>query len=107
MAARIRTVAGRVLLAALLTAALMGAAIGALFVTTAPRMVSVLIEPISVLLMPGLLISLAASGAHDFSINVVVASASVLYFAFFYWALNRIARARLSQARKLERRGTR
>jgi len=90
-------VARRILLAALLTTLTMVAAIGAMFVTTAPQIVCVLIEPLSLLLMPGLLAALLSSGPTDLSPVSVVMVATGFYFAFFclaLWWLDRARRAR-------------
>ena len=47
---------------------------------------SLLVEPISLLLMPGLLVSLAAAGPHDYKPNLVAIWSFVFYFIFFYVA---------------------
>jgi len=80
-------IARRILLAALLTALLMAGAIGAMFVTTAPAIVSLLLEPFSLLLTPGLLAGLLSSGPNDLSPITVVTVTAGFYFGFFYLAL--------------------
>ena len=82
----------RVLLSAAITALLLLVATEAMFVTTAPRLVSLLVEPFSLLLMPGLIVAIALAGAHDFTPGSVVFIAAVFYFAFFYWALTRLSK---------------
>ena len=82
-----QTVARRVLLSALLTTALLACACAALFVTAAPAALSLLIEPVSLLLTPGLLLALAIAGHHDFAATHVIVGSAVFYFAFFYAVL--------------------
>ena len=83
----------RVIWAALLTAVLVTVASGAMFVTSAPKFVSLLAEPFSLLLMPGLVAAVILSGPHDFIPMDVVYLAAIFYFCFFFWALPRIAKA--------------
>jgi len=79
--------------AALLAALLVSVATVAMYVTSAPKIVSLLVEPFSLLLMPGLVVAVTLSGPHDFSPGSVVFIAAIFYFGFFYWALPGIARA--------------
>jgi len=83
----------RVIGAAFLTASLVTVASGAMFVTSAPKFVSLLAEPFSLLLMPGLVAAVILSGPHDFVPIDVVYLAAIFYFCFFFWALPRIAKA--------------
>jgi len=64
-----------------------------MFVTSAPKIVSLLIEPFSLLLMPGLITSIILAGPHDFSPLSVVYIAAGFYFGFFYGALTWFAKA--------------
>ena len=76
-----RTLAPRLLLAALLTAALLAAGSAALFVTSAPAAISLLLEPFSLLLTPGMLIAVAVYGSHDdASANAVLVASGCFYF---------------------------
>ena len=97
----------RILLAAILSAGVTAAASGAVFVTTAPALVSLLVEPVSLLLIPGLLVAMILANAtkpfhhaggkeptHDFTPQAVVAGALLFYFAFFLVALASYARRR-------------
>jgi len=74
-------------MATLLTAVLMAVATAAIFVTTAPKWVSLAIEPVSLILLPGLIVSVVLAGPHDFSPWIVVWVSSGLYFVSFYGAL--------------------
>lgn len=77
----------RVLLSAVLSAVVVAVATEAMFVTTAPKLVSLLVEPFSLLLMPGLVAAILIAGPHDFSPGSVVFISAVFYFGFFYWAV--------------------
>ena len=79
--------------AVLLTAVLVSVATAGMFVTSAPRLVSLLLEPFSLLLMPGLVVAIVLAGPHDFSPGSVVFIAAIFYCGFFYWVLPRIAKA--------------
>ncbi len=83
----------RLAYAALLTAVLVAVATAGMFVTSAPELVSLLLEPFSLLLMPGLVVAVMLAGPHDFSPGSVVFVAAIFYCGFFYWALPRIAKA--------------
>jgi hypothetical protein len=71
-----------------------GAAILATNLTTAPKSVSLLLEPISLLLMPGLLASILTAGPHDYSPHTVANVSFVFYAVFFYGALHWLSRRR-------------
>ncbi len=77
------------LLAALTTAVIMGIAITGMLVATAPRLLSEIVEPLSLLLLPGLFFAIASAGTHDFLPEVVVKAAAVFWFLaaflFFTW----------------------
>jgi hypothetical protein len=77
----------RVLLSAAITALLLYLATEAMFVSTAPKLVSLVVEPFSLLLMPGLVVAIVLAGPHDFTPGSVLFIAAMFYFAFFYWAL--------------------
>ena len=77
----------RVLLSAAITALLLYLATEAMFVSTAPKLVSLVVEPFSLLLMPGLVVAIILAGPHDFTPGSVLFIAAMFYFAFFYWAL--------------------
>ena len=76
-------VALRVGFAAALSAAILAVSCAALFVTHTPRIVSLLLEPFSLLLVPGLLIAFLAAGTSDFSPILVLRVSSVFYFLLF------------------------
>jgi len=98
-----RTVAGsgRYFLAAILaTIVLVVAGTSALYVTSAPAWVSLLVEPFSLLLLPGLMVALVTSGSHDFAPEAVIAVSAAFYVGFIYVALLlRAARRRSAQLR--------
>ena len=89
----IASIVRRVIWSAILTAALVTVASCAMYVTAAPKFVSLVAEPFSLLLMPGLVAAVILSGPHDFIPTDVVYLASIFYFAFFYWALPRLVKA--------------
>ena len=73
----------RVLFAAAMSAASIGIACEALFLTHTSRLVSLLLEPFSLLLVPGLLIAFVTAGTSDFSPILVLRVSSVFYFLLF------------------------
>ena len=83
----------RVLLSAAITAVLLYVATQAMFVTTAPKIISLIVEPFSLLLMPGLVVAILLAGAHDFTPGSVLFVAAIFYFAFFYWALTWLSKS--------------
>ena len=87
------TVWRRLLLSALLTGVLLAVSTAGMCVTSAPRLVSLLVEPFSLLLMPGLVVAIVVAGAHDFSPVSVVWIAAGFYFGFFYLVLTWRAKA--------------
>lgn len=84
----------RLAISAMLTACLVTLAAEAMFVTSSPKLVSLLVEPFSLLLMPGLVVAVIVAGPHDFSPLGVVSLTAAFYFGFFYWALTYWARSR-------------
>ena len=71
-----------------------GAAMAANYLTTASKSISLLFEPISLLLMPGLVVSILTSGPHDYSPHNVAVVSLVFYAVFFYAALHWLSRRR-------------
>jgi hypothetical protein len=88
--------AARIGLSLLLAAMLLGIGMAGMFVSAAPRWVSLLLEPLSLLLMPGLLVAILVAGAHDFGPVVVVVGSAVFYTALVYTALGRWKARRLN-----------
>jgi hypothetical protein len=84
----------RAVLGILCAVLLVGAAILATNLTTAPKAISLLFEPISLLLMPGLLVSMLTSGPHDYSPHFVAYVSFVFYAVFFYGVLHWLSRRR-------------
>jgi hypothetical protein len=66
----------------------------ALYVTPAPRLVSVLVEPFSLLLFPGLVVAMIASGRSDFTAQSVVVCSLVIYAVLFFLLQRAAARTR-------------
>jgi hypothetical protein len=75
------------LAASLATIVLMLAGTAALYVTSAPAWLSLLIEPFSLVLLPGLVFALATSGSHDFAPEAVIAISAVFYVGLLYAVL--------------------
>lgn len=71
-------------------------ATSALFSTTLPAAVSLAVEPLSLLLMPGLFVALATAGSHDIEPNVILRISAIFYFLFFCIVLLRRPRAHKS-----------
>lgn len=94
----LQTALVRSFLALLCSGAVVGLAVAGIFVTTQTETVSLLLEPFSLLLMPGLLVSLVLANVHDFPPLVVILASFFFYFAFFYTAFWWLAerRARLA-----------
>jgi hypothetical protein len=92
----------RLVLAAAVAAALVAVAVGAMYVTTTPASVSLLLEPLSLFLLPGLVVSIVLAGPHDFS------PATAMYVTFgFYVVLFYTLLWRLNRPRSIARRGSR
>ena len=80
---------------AILCAALVvGAAMAANYLTTASKSISLLFEPVSLLLMPGLIVSILTAGPHDYSPHNVTIVSLAFYFVFFYAVLHWLSRRR-------------
>jgi hypothetical protein len=93
---RLRLLVARAALSMLYSAVLVGLAVATVFLTTEPPLLSYLLEPVSLLLLPGLMVSLMAAGAHDFNASTVLYASFVWYIVFFYllltWRYRRKAR---------------
>ena len=77
----------RIVMAGVTAAAVVGiGSVGMLF-TTGPEWASLLFEPISLLLLPGLLVGIIVSGPHDLDPHVVLQGTIILYFLFFWSVL--------------------
>lgn len=80
-------IAQHLLAAALLSASLVSAGVIGMFVTSAPRLVSLLMEPLSLLLTPGLAVVIVFAGPHDFAPLAVIWTSLLFYFVAIYLAL--------------------
>ena len=89
----LRAIALRLLLSALTTAAILTVALSGMFVAMAPRLISESVEPLSLLLVPGLLFAIASVGPHDFKPETVIKVAALFWFLvaflFFTWRARR------------------
>ncbi len=81
-------------MALLLAAAIVALASSAMYVTTAPPLVSLLVEPFSLLLLPGLVVAMIAAGPHDFTAHSVLLWSLLIYAGLSFFALRRRASAR-------------
>ncbi len=86
---KLRQVVLHLLLAALTAALIMGIGLSGMLVAMAPRLLSECVEPLSLLLLPGLFIAIVSAGTHDFLPEVVVRAAAIFWFLaaflFFTW----------------------
>ena len=83
---RLLSILWKLPLAIALSAAVVAAAAGALYVTSAPAVVSYLCEPFSILLLPGTLLSIALEPSHDFTPRVVLWASLAFYtVCVFRW----------------------
>ena len=76
----------RMVFAAMAAAVVVGIGSAGMLFTTGPEWASLAFEPVSLVLLPGLLVSMALSGPHDLDPDVVLNGTIVLYFLLF-WAL--------------------
>ena len=85
----LRDLALRLLLSALAAAVLLGAAYSGMFVAMAPRLISESVEPLSLLLLPGLVFAIISAGPHDFQPETVFKASALFWFLaaflFFTW----------------------
>ena len=72
------------LLAALAAGLLLAASVGALYLTSTPRFVALALEPISLFLLPGLVVAMAVAGPHDLEASTVLEASAVFYVAVFW-----------------------
>lgn len=86
----------RLFLASLATAVTIGLASLGQFFTTAPEWISLTLEPLSLLLLPGFTVALITAGLHDLDTSIIVQVSIGFYLIFFYvwltWRSRRKAR---------------
>ncbi len=86
---RLRDLALHLLLSAVVAAAILALACSGMFVAMAPRLISESVEPLSLLLLPGLLFAIASVGPHDFQPETVLQTSALFWFLiaflFFTW----------------------
>ena len=93
--------ARRLMMALVLSGALTVAATSSLYVTAEPKWISLLLEPLSLLLFPGVAIAMATAGRDDFSPDAVVEASAVFYLVCVYvWLLWRSRRTRPAGQRR-------
>ena len=81
--------------AAIAAGMLTSAAVAALYVTSLPKFVAMALEPMSLFLMPGLVVAMAVAGRHDLAGKLVVEVSAVFYLGLFwvwFWWRGRAAR---------------
>jgi hypothetical protein len=74
----------RALMAAGATVAVVGVASAGLLFSTARESVSLVFEPLSLMLMPGMLFGMYQAGPHDLEPKVILWASFGFYFAFFF-----------------------
>lgn len=77
----------RIVLAGVIAAAIVGIGSGGLMFTTGPEWASLLFEPVSLVLLPGLFVGMFATGPHDLEPHVVMNGTIVFYFVLVWAAL--------------------
>jgi hypothetical protein len=73
----------RVVLAGAATALVVWVAAAAMLFTTAPAYVSLIVEPLSLLLLPGLAVGVYVTGPHELDPKMVVEGSVIFYFVCF------------------------
>ena len=91
----------RLVLASLAAAIVVGIGSAGMLFSTGPEWASLVFEPVSLLLLPGLLVGIIVSGPHDLDPHVVMNGTIVLYFLLF-WA---VLEWRAMRQRRRRRRG--
>jgi hypothetical protein len=76
----------RLVLSGAAAAGIVGIGSAGMLFTTGPEWASLLFEPVSLVLLPGLLVGIVLSGAHDLDPHVVMSGTIVFYFLVF-WAV--------------------
>ncbi len=85
----------RVVAAGVATAGVTGIGSVALLFVRAPAWLSLIFEPVSLLLLPGMMISMKHAGPHDLDPILILKSSVAFYFTFFLaWFELRAWRAR-------------
>lgn len=92
MGLAIATFLRHILIAAAVTLVIAALASVGLLVTTAPEALSLAVEPLSLLLVPGLLVAVLTSSLHDISPVRVLSVSLVFYFLLTFFLLRRHAR---------------
>lgn len=86
---RLQAIALNLLLSAVTAAVIVAIAYSGMFVAMAPRLISEAVEPLSLLLLPGLLFAIASAGPHDFQPDTVLQASALFWFLiaflFFTW----------------------
>jgi hypothetical protein len=77
----------RFVLAGVMAASVVGIGSACMLFSTGPEWASLIFEPVSLVLMPGLLVGMVLSGPHDLQPQVVLAGTIVFYFLLFWVVL--------------------
>jgi hypothetical protein len=80
------SVMSRIVLASLAAGLVVGLGSAGMLFTMGPAWASLLFEPISLLLLPGIIVGMVVSGPHDLDPHVILNGTIVLYF-FTFWAI--------------------
>ncbi len=92
----LRDLAFRLLLSAFVAAVLLGVACSGMFVAMAPRLLSESVEPLSLLLLPGLVFAIVSAGPHDFQPETVLKASALFWFLAAFLLFTWRARTRSS-----------
>ncbi len=87
----------RLLTSFFIAVTLAGLGLAGSLLASAPRPLSLILEPLCLLLLPGIAPALAVAGSHDFSPNVLLACALLIYTGLAFWLLTRTAARRHTQ----------
>ena len=74
----------RFLYASIAAAAIVGIGSAAMLFTTGPEWASLLFEPMSLVLLPGLFVGMVLSGAHDLEPRIVLLGTIVFYIILIF-----------------------
>jgi hypothetical protein len=94
----------RLVLASVATAIVVGIGSAGMLFTTGPEWASLLFEPASLVLLPGLFIGMAISGPHDLYPQVVM-NGTILFYFLLFWAVLEWRAWRQRRRRRRSKRG--
>ena len=97
----------RMVLASVAAALVVAIGSAGMLFTTGPEWASLIFEPVSLVLLPGLFVGMMISGPHDLDTHVVLNGTIVLYFLSFWMMLESLAWRRRRRRRRLLQTGGR